>query len=257
MGPCELLFLRTAHSPSTYSKNRKMSGNKLKAVIFGAIGAFSETSMLQMRCFNAAFALNGVDKQWRTEEYAELLKITQGGVPRLQHCFPDESAEFHEKIYNDKHMLYQQQLKEGGSSLRPDFEEFCDHLVRNDIRISIASTTHLSTIENLLSKSNLISRRHFDFIGHGGMDVRRKPEPDIYEFALSVMDLKPDEVVAIEDTHANSMAAINAGIKQTIVIPGDLCKDQDYSKARVVSDSFQSLRSEPGLESGVATAFAR
>ena len=54
-----------------------MSGNKLRAVIFGAIGTFSETSQLQLRCFNAGFALNGVDKRWSKQEYTELLKITQ------------------------------------------------------------------------------------------------------------------------------------------------------------------------------------
>jgi len=233
-----------------------MSGNKLRAVIFGAIGTFSETSQLQLRCFNAAFALNGVDKQWSKQEYVELLKITQGGLPRLQHTFPNENQEFLETIYNDKNRLYQQKLKDGESVLRPNFEEFCDHLVKNDIRIGIASTTHLETIETVLSKSNIISREDFDFIGHGGMGVRRKPESDIYEIALSEMNVQPDEVVAIEDTHANSMSAINAGIEQTIVVPGELCKDQDYSKAKLVSESFGDLRSEPQLDSHLAAAFA-
>ena len=229
-----------------------MSGNKVRAVIFGAIGTFSETSQLQLRCFNAAFALNGVDLKWSKQEYTDLLKITQGGLPRLQHTLPNESSELHEAIYNDKVSMYHKKLQEGGSYLRPNFEEFCAHLVENDIRLGIASTTHLETIDTLLSKSNIISREHFDFIGHGGMDVRRKPEADIYEIAMKEMNVQPDEVVAIEDTHANSMSAINAGIKQTIVVPGELCQDQDYSKAKVVSESFAALQSE----AGVAAAFA-
>merc|ERR1712151_443433 len=153
-------------------------------------------------------------------------------------------------------MGYHQKLKEGGCYLRPDFEEFCEHLIKNDIRIGIATTTHLETIDTLLSKSNIISQEHFDFIGHGGMGVRRKPEADIYEIALKEMNVQPDEVVAIEDTHANSMSAINAGIKQTIVVPGELCQDQDYSKANVVSESFGALRSSPQLDSELAAAFA-
>lgn len=231
-----------------------MSGNKVRAVIFGAIGTFSETSQLQRRCFNAAFALNGVDKRWNQKEYTDLLKITQGGLPRLQHTLPYVKPEVLEAIYNDKVSMYHQKLREGGSYLRPNFEEFCDHLVKNDIRIGIASTTHLETIDTLLSKSNIISKEHFDFIGHGGLNVRRKPEADIYEIALKELNVHPDEVVAIEDTRANSMSAINAGIKQTVVVPGEMCQDQDYSKAKVVSASFADLRSEAEVDSGLASA---
>ena len=42
---------------------------------------------------------------------------------------------------------------------------------------------------------------------------------------------------------------------QTIVVPGELCKDQDYSKARLVSESFDNFRPEPQLDSELAAAF--
>ena len=51
----------------------------LKAVIFGSIGSFSETSRIQLESFNEALSQNGLKHQWDEKEYIEFLKI-QGGL---------------------------------------------------------------------------------------------------------------------------------------------------------------------------------
>ena len=47
----------------------------LKAVIFGSIGSFSETSRIQLESFNEALLQNGLKQQWDEKEYIEFLKI--------------------------------------------------------------------------------------------------------------------------------------------------------------------------------------
>ena len=211
----------------------------LKAVIFGSIGSFSETSRIQLESFNEALSQNGLKKQWDKKEYIEFLKI-QGGLNRLKKVFPESSPQILEKIHYDKTRLFQQKLAEGESFLRTGFEAFCEMLLQNNILIGLASTTFLDSIDAILKSLNTISRENFAFIGHQGLTQRQKPDPEIYEIALREMGVKKDEVLAFEDTRLSLMSPIHAGIK-TIAIPGELSSGQDFSEATLVIQQYSDL----------------
>ena len=211
----------------------------LKAVIFGSIGSFSETSRIQLESFNEALSQNGLKQQWDEKEYIEFLKI-QGGLNRLKQVFPESSPQVLEKIHSDKTRLFQQKLAEGESFLRTGFEAFCEMLLQNNILIGLASTTFLDSIDAILKSLNTISRENFTFIGHQGLTQRQKPDPEIYEIALREMGVKKDEVLAFEDTRLSLMSPIHAGIK-TIAIPGELSSGQDFSEATLVIQQYSDL----------------
>ena len=211
----------------------------LKAVIFGSIGSFSETSRIQLESFNEALSQNGLKQQWDEKEYIEFLKI-KGGLNRLKQVFPESSPQVLEKIHSDKTRLFQQKLAEGESFLRTGFEAFCEMLLQNNILIGLASTTFLDSIDAILKSLNTISRENFAFIGHQGLTQRQKPDPEIYEIALREMGVKKDEVLAFEDTRLSLMSPIHAGIK-TIAIPGELSSGQDFSEATLVIQQYSDL----------------
>lgn len=211
----------------------------LKAVIFGSIGSFSQTSRIQLESFNEALSQNGLKQQWDEKEYIEFLKI-QGGLNRLKQVFPESSPQVLEKIHSDKTRLFQQKLAEGESFLRTGFEAFCEMLLQNNILIGLASTTFLDSIDAILKSLNTISRENFAFIGHQGLTQRQKPDPEIYEIALREMGVKKEEVVAFEDTRLSLMSPIHAGIK-TIAIPGELSSGQDFSEATLVIQQYSDL----------------
>ena len=211
----------------------------LKAVIFGSIGSFSETSRIQLESFNEALSQNGLKHQWDEKEYIEFLKI-QGGLNRLKKVFPESSPQVLEKIHSDKTRLFQQKLAEGESFLRTGFEAFCEMLLQNNILIGLASTTFLDSIDGILKSLNTISKENFAFIGHQGLTQRQKPDPEIYEIALREMGVKKDEVLAFEDTRLSLMSPIHAGIK-TIAIPGELSNGQDFSEATLVIQQYSDL----------------
>ena len=211
----------------------------LKAVIFGSIGSFSETSRIQLESFNEALSQNGLKQQWDEKEYIEFLKI-QGGLNRLKKVFPESSPQVLEKIHSDKTRLFQQKLAEGQSFLRTGFEAFCKMLLQNNILIGLASTTFLDSIDAILKSLNTISRENFAFIGHQGLTQRQKPDPEIYEIALREMGVKKEEVLAFEDTRLSLMSPIHAGIK-TIAIPGELSNGQDFSEATLVIQQYSDL----------------
>ena len=211
----------------------------LKAVIFGSIGSFSETSRIQLESFNEALSQNGLKHQWDEKEYIEFLKI-QGGLNRLKQVFPESSPQVLEKIHSDKTRLFQQKLAEGESFLRIGFEAFCEMLLQNNILIGLASTTFLDSIDGILKSLNTISRENFAFIGHQGLTQRQKPDPEIYEMALREMGVNKNEVLAFEDTRLSLMSPIHAGIK-TIAIPGELSSGQDFSEATLVIQQYSDL----------------
>ena len=211
----------------------------LKAVIFGSIGSFSETSRIQLESFNEALSQNGLKQQWDEKEYIEFLKI-QGGLNRLKQVFPESSPQVLEKIHSDKTRLFQQKLAEGESFLRIGFEAFCEMLLQNNILIGLASTTFLDSIDAILKSLNTISKENFAFIGHQGLTQRQKPDPEIYEIALREMGVKKEEVLAFEDTRLSLMSPIHAGIK-TIAIPGELSSGQDFSEATLVIQQYSDL----------------
>ena len=211
----------------------------LKAVIFGSIGSFSETSRIQLESFNEALSQNGLKQQWDEKEYIEFLKI-QGGLNRLKQVFPESNPQVLEKIHSDKTRLFQEKLAEGESFLRTGFEAFCEMLLQNNILIGLASTTFLDSIDAILKSLNTISRENFAFIGHQGLTQRQKPDPEIYEIALREMGVKKDEVLAFEDTRLSLMSPIHAGIK-TIAIPGELSSGQDFSEATLVIQQYSDL----------------
>ena len=211
----------------------------LKAVIFGSIGSFSETSRIQLESFNEALSQNGLKHQWDEKEYIEFLKI-QGGLNRLKQVFPESSPQVLEKVHSDKTRLFQQKMAEGESFLRTGFEAFCEMLLQNNILIGLASTTFLDSIDAILKSLNTISRENFAFIGHQGLTQRQKPDPEIYEIALREMGVKKEEVLAFEDTRLSLMSPIHAGIK-TIAIPGELSSGQDFSEATLVIQQYSDL----------------
>ena len=211
----------------------------LKAVIFGSIGSFSETSRIQLESFNEALSQSGLKHHWDEKEYIEFLKI-QGGLNRLKKVFPESSPQLLEKIHSDKTRLFQQKLAEGESFLRTGFEAFCEMLLQNNILIGLASTTFLDSIDAILKSLNTISRENFAFIGHQGLTQRQKPDPEIYEIALREMGVKKEEVLAFEDTRLSLMSPIHAGIK-TIAIPGELSNGQDFSEATLVIQQYSDL----------------
>ena len=211
----------------------------LKAVIFGSIGSFSETSRIQLESFNEALLQNGLKQRWDEKEYIEFLKI-QGGINRLKIIFPENSPQVLEKIHSEKTRLFQQKLAEGENFLRIGFETFCEMLLQNNILIGLASTTFLESIDAILKSLNTISRENFTFIGHQGLTQRQKPDPEIYEMALREMGVKKDEVLAFEDTRLSLMSPSHAGIK-TIAIPGELSSGQDFSEATLVIQQYSDL----------------
>jgi beta-phosphoglucomutase-like phosphatase (HAD superfamily) len=80
---------------------------------------------------------------------------------------------------------------------------------------------------------NALSDIKFDLVIAGDMVSRKKPDPEIYNMALSKLGLGTDEAFVIEDSKNGLAAAKAAGLK-TIVTTNYYTEQEDVSAGDVI-----------------------
>ena len=178
------------------------------ALLFGSIGVLAETSEIQRQAFNQSFEEHGLDWYWNIANYCELLK-SPGGKKRItDFSNVNLSDDVIESIHARKESIFCDQLRLG---LNPrDGVIDCIETCRNkNIKIGFVTTTSQSNINALkqaLHKS--IDFKHFDLITIKPDVSKEKPSGEIYKFALSKLEVLPENTIAIEDTEVNQQAAL-------------------------------------------------
>jgi HAD superfamily hydrolase (TIGR01509 family) len=79
--------------------------------------------------------------------------------------------------------------------------------------------------------------RFFRHVVDAEMVTRHKPDPDPYLAAMAAVNARPENGIAVEDSERGLRSAAGAGLR-CIVVPRELTKDQDFSKAVAVVRTF-------------------
>lgn len=101
-------------------------------------------------------------------------------------------------------------------------------------RVGLVSSTRTQLIVMALNRMKLMDQ--FDVVICGDMVERHKPAPDCYRKALSLLELRPDECVVIEDSPAGIRAAQSAGMTVIAYKGGEI--RQDTADAEYQAASF-------------------
>lgn len=217
--------------------------SKLGTLIFDVDGTLAETERDGHRiAFNRAFAEEGLDWEWSEPLYGELLEVS-GGKERIDFYLrkyePDfipkgDRQEFIVKLHQAKTDRYRKLLAAGSIPLRPGVRRLIDEARESSVKLAIATTSALPNVTALLERTlGEESLSWFEVIAAGDMVAQKKPAPDIYEYVLEKMNLKPKECLVFEDSHHGLQAALKTGLK-TIVTLNDYTKNQDFSGATLV-----------------------
>jgi HAD superfamily hydrolase (TIGR01509 family) len=216
---------------------------KLNALIFDVDGTLAETERDAHRvAFNEVFAEYNLDWHWSVELYGELLAVT-GGKERIKHYLnryrPDYSRPSHldafiAELHQKKTALYQELLARNPIPLRPGVRRLLEEARDEGIRLAIATTTTLKNSNRLLEHSLMPEAiEWFEVIAAGDVVSAKKPAPDIYNYALKELKLKPEQCLAIEDSQ-NGLRSATAANLHTLITVSDYTRHQDFSNALLV-----------------------
>ncbi len=195
---------------------------RLEAILWDVDGVLAESERDGHRvAFNLAFEACGLPWRWGEARYAELLRIT-GGRERLRHdmnsrsdapALADEREALVHAVHAKKNSFYAGLVREAKIPLRDGVAELMRECRERGVRMGIATTTSRSNVDVLLQVH--LGPRWGEAFGAVvcGEDVRsKKPDPEVYLRALTLLGIGPLQAVAIEDSPGGVAAARAADV---------------------------------------------
>ena len=217
-----------------------------KALIFDVDGTLADTEELHREAFNRAFSEYRLDWTWDIRLYGELLLVT-GGKERIASYIDllrlpvTERRCLHAlvpEIHRSKTRIYRDLIVTGQLKLRSGVKRLMMEARRAGIRVAIATTTSPENVEPLI-KAGLGAQAMtwFDAIAAGDVVENKKPAPDIYNVALSQLNVPPKHAIAVEDSAIGVESAKAAGLF-TVATPSIWTRGQDFEAADVLLGSL-------------------
>ena len=206
----------------------------IDTVIFDVDGTLAETEEVHRRAFNRTFADFGLGWVWDEALYRELLGVT-GGKERIAHFVARAGGaplepEFVAAMHARKTAFYTEMVRAGEIALRPGISDFLAQLKERGLALAIATTTTPANVEALLGAAlGADWRKMFPVVAAGDMVERKKPAPDVYLLALSLLGRKAESCVAVEDSRNGVRSALAAGLR-VIAVRSAYC-DSDFTGA--------------------------
>jgi HAD superfamily hydrolase (TIGR01509 family) len=213
----------------------------IKAVLFDMDGVICDTERDGHRVsFNMTFKEFGFEDEWSVEQYHELLQVG-GGKERMKHYWqthgfsrpvpPDRIDQLVKDMHKRKTALYVELIKAGKLPLRPGVHRFMHEAGELGLKRAVCTTSNEQAATAMIEK--LLSDIPFDLVLAGDIVSKKKPDPEIYNLALSRLDLKPEEAFAVEDSRNGVLAARNAGL-HVVVTTNGYTEQEDVSAGDII-----------------------
>jgi HAD superfamily hydrolase (TIGR01509 family) len=230
----------------------------LEALVFDLDGTFVDTDELHRRAFNQAFLEFEMGFDWKPEIYEKLLSVS-GGADRIRHFIDgcplsqDQKLALHAvvpAVHREKTRIYGELLLDNAVKLRSGVRRLMGEALQAGLKIGVVATSASANMQPLIL--SVLGRQ-------GASDIRafvsadrvsqKKPAPDIYLLAASMLGVAPENCAAFEDSTNGVLAAKAAGLF-TIATPSRWTRSQDFSRA----DVCLSELGEPEAPLGAADA---
>ena len=214
----------------------------MSAILFGSISTIADTSELQRRAFNEAFAAHGLDWNWTRADYIAMLG-SNGGANRVADYAASKGVDVDSAaIHATKSEIFQKLVGEAGLSPRPGVVETLAAAKKSDVKVGFVTTTSAENITALLdSLGPDVSTDSFDIIVDSSTVSEPKPDAASYTYALEKLNENAADCVAIEDNVGGLAAASAAGVT-CVAFPNENTAEGDFSAAVESVDALDSGR---------------
>lgn len=209
----------------------------MPAILFGSISTLSDTSELQRRSFNEAFAESGLDWRWDQEEYRALL-TGNGGAQRIADEAERTGTEVDATAVHAAKSAKFQAAATDGLSPRAGVAETIRAAKENGLKVGLVTTTVPENITALLAGlGSAVRAEDFDVIVDLSAVETSKPDPASYRYALEQLGESAADCVAIEDNVGGVQAAQAAGLT-CVAFPNENTAGHDFAAADQVVDQL-------------------
>jgi len=218
---------------------------KIKAAFFDQDGVIIDTERDGHRVsFNMTFKEFGFTDEWDVDYYHELLQIA-GGKERMKHHWKtkgfsrplteEEIDNLVKEMHKRKTAIFVDLIESGKLPLRPGIRRFMKELMEAGIQIGVCTTSNEQAAKAITEK--ILSDIKFDIVLAGDVVKNKKPDPEIYNLALSRLGLQPDECFVVEDSK-NGVKAAKAASMKTIVTTNGYTEKEDVEAGDVIVSSL-------------------
>lgn len=226
---------------------------QIKAIFFDQDGVIIDTERDGHRvAFNETFKEMGFAVDWDEEYYHELLQVG-GGKERMRHDLhtrgfgkevkPEEEDQLIKDMHKRKTTLFIELIESGKLPLRPGIHRFMQEGTEAGLRLAVTTTSNERAAHAIAY--NILKDIQFEFVLAGDIVGKKKPDPEIYNLALSKTGLKPEECLVIEDSRNGVLAAKAAGM-HVVATTNHYTEKEDLSTADLIVTSLGDPDGEKG-----------
>jgi HAD superfamily hydrolase (TIGR01509 family) len=215
----------------------------LKAVIFDMDGVIIDSEPAHLRVCLELFKKLNIDLS--EEEYGRFIGVSNTSMwTTLKQMYG--LAQTIQELAEQQARANIDDFKNGDDKPMPGILELLSNLKKEGIKIGLASSSPLETINLILEKFEI--KDYFDAVVSGEGLKGGKPAPDIYHLSVSRIGKSPEACLAIEDSFAGIQSAKAAGLYcaglRTIHVKEELLDNADLkiSSLAEISDWINKLK---------------
>jgi beta-phosphoglucomutase len=185
----------------------------IKAIIFDMDGVLIDAKDWHYEALNRALGLFGysINRYDHLTNFDGLPTRRKLEILTLERGLPIGLHDF----LNELKQLYTLELVHARCKPIFQHEYALSNLKSSGYKLAVASNSIRSSIDIMMQKSNLIHYLEFCL---SNQDVKiGKPDPEIYEKAINLLNLLPEECLVIEDNENGIKAAQGAGAHLMVV----------------------------------------
>jgi HAD superfamily hydrolase (TIGR01509 family) len=202
----------------------------IQALVFDLDGTLANTEMLHFKAWREALLQNGV-AEFTLDHFLRYVGTSNEKVAS-DFIESDGIKKSQKELITQKQTIYMDLVPE--VELCIGVKDILDRF-QGQMSLAVASSSHEKEVRAILEIHSLSS--YFPVVLGGDMVQERKPHPEIYLKAQSLLAMKPEECVAFEDSGPGLNAAKNAGMK-AIAVPNEFTQGHDFSRADSVVASL-------------------
>jgi len=198
--------------------------NYLEGVYWDLDGTIANTELeAHLPAFNYAFNDLGIDWNWDTNKYIQLLRIN-GGKNRIAFYAKTNNVDFSEdlilKIHEKKQFYYLEIIKRNCVNFKTGVFRLINELYRKKVRQFIVTSSSRNQVD-LLVEYLFNGFNPFEFIISSEDVELKKPNPLPYLKAIKLSGIKKNNSIVFEDSNPGLKSSLAADLP-TIFVPSNI-----------------------------------